>query len=211
MTFFTPARQLAAGCRVFFVACLLGFTAIHAAAQSSSKGDAKRGEAKAKLCMSCHGSSGRPPLERTPALAGQQREYLVLQMVLFREGLRDVPQMAGVLKGYSDPDLFDVAAFFSGQKPPSLGAGNPDSKRHARGAALAASMGCGSCHMQDYRGQNQVPRIVNQREDYLAAAMRDYRDNRRAGTDTSMNNVLYQVSDADIQALAHYLAHHSPK
>ena len=63
--------------------------------------------------------------------------------------------------------------------------------------------------MSDYRGQKQVPRIANQREDYLVTALKDYRDNRRSGTDTSMNSVLYQVSDADIQALAHYLAHYS--
>ena len=68
-------------------------------------------------------------------------------------------------------------------------------------------MGCGSCHLPDYRGQRQVPRLANQREDYLVAAMKAYRDNKRAGTDTSMNAVLYRVRDGDIQALAHYLAH----
>jgi cytochrome c553 len=39
--------------------------------------------------------------------------------------------------------------------------------------------------------------------------MKDYRDNKRSGSDTSMNAVMYQVSDADIQALAHYLANYS--
>jgi cytochrome c553 len=37
--------------------------------------------------------------------------------------------------------------------------------------------------------------------------MKAYRDNKRVGTDTSMNGILYQVPDSDIQALAHYLAH----
>ena len=68
-------------------------------------------------------------------------------------------------------------------------------------------MGCGSCHLPDYRGQQQVPRLANQPEDYLVAAMKAYRDNKRTGTDTSMNAVLYRVSDSDIQALAHFLAH----
>ena len=65
--------------------------------------------------------------------------------------------------------------------------------------------------MSDYRGQQHVPRIANQREDYLVLALKAYRDNKRSGSDTSMNAVLYQVSDADIQALAHYLAHYSGK
>jgi cytochrome c553 len=38
--------------------------------------------------------------------------------------------------------------------------------------------------------------------------MKAYRDNKRTGTDTSMNAALYRVSDADIEALAHYLAQH---
>jgi cytochrome c553 len=33
-----------------------------------------------------------------------------------------------------------------------------------------------------------------------------YRDGRRSGTDTSMNGVMYQATDQDIRALAHYLA-----
>lgn len=60
--------------------------------------------------------------------------------------------------------------------------------------------------MGDYRGQQQVPRITNQREDYLAATLKAYRDNKRSGVDTSMNAVMYKVSDADVRALAHYLA-----
>ena len=68
-------------------------------------------------------------------------------------------------------------------------------------------MGCGGCHLADFSGQKQVPRIANQREDYLAATMKAYRDNKRAGPDTSMNGILYRVPDGDIDALAHFLAH----
>jgi cytochrome c553 len=68
-------------------------------------------------------------------------------------------------------------------------------------------MGCGSCHLPDYRGQKHVPRLSNQREDYLVSTLLAYRDNRRTGTDTSMNGMMYQVTDGEIRALAHYLAH----
>jgi cytochrome c553 len=127
-------------------------------------------------------------------------------MVLMREGLRDVPQMAGTLKDFSDRDLDDVAAYFAGQKPPR-GEPGKDPKRHASGAALAKGMACGSCHLGDYSGQRQVPRVAGQREDYLAATLKAYRDNKRVGTDTSMNGILYQVPDSDIEAMAHFLAH----
>jgi len=127
-------------------------------------------------------------------------------MFLMREGLREVPQMAGMLKGYANRDFGDVAAYFAGQSPLPAGA-NRDPQLYARGAGLAQALACGSCHLKDYRGQRHIPRITHQLEDYLAATLRAYRDDKRAGADTSMNAALYQVTDSDIRALAHYLAH----
>lgn len=174
-----------------------------ACAQSA---DPARGKVKAAACEACHGSPDRPSLAGTPPLAGQQEEFLALQMFLIREGLREVPQMAGTLNGFSDWDLVHVAAYFRRQ-PAVRNVAKPDPQLHARGAVLAKAMGCGSCHIQDYRGQKQVPRLTGLPEDYLAATMKAYRDNKRTGADTSMNGILYQVPDSDIQALAHYLAH----
>lgn len=169
------------------------------------KGDPARGAEKVAVCLSCHGPAPGAPLAGMPSLAGQQEEFLVLQMILLREGLRDVPVMAGMLKSLGDRDLIDIAAYFNRQKPYAAN-GNRDAQRHAQGAGLSQKMGCSSCHMNDYRGQRQVPSLVNQREDYLAATLKAYRDNKRSGIDTSMNAVMYQVADSDIQALAHYLA-----
>jgi cytochrome c553 len=173
---------------------------------AQSGGDAARGAARAAPCLACHGSPEHEPLPGTPTLAAQQSDYLVLQMVLLREGLRQAPQMAGMLDKFSDPDLLDIAAHYARQPPPRNSA-RPDSRLHAQGAALSRAMGCGSCHLQDYRGQQQVPRLSNQREDYLVASLQAYRDSKRVGSDTNMNGMLYRMSDRDIRALAHYLAH----
>lgn len=184
----------------------LGLACVAGVALAQSRGDPARGEAKAKACAACHGEPARAPLPMTPWLAGQLEEVTVLQLFLIREGLREVPQMAGMLDKVTDPDFFDIAAYYSRQAPPR-GAVSPDPKLHARGAALAKSMGCGSCHLGDYNGQKQVPRLANQREDYLAATLKAYRDNKRAGPDTSMNGIMYRAADADIEALAHFLTH----
>jgi cytochrome c553 len=174
---------------------------------AQSKADAARGAAKAEACVACHGSPKAAPPAGMPALGGQQPEFTVLQLILIREGLRDVPEMRGMLKGFSDPDLGDVAAYFAGQAlPPQTTRCDP--KLVARGAELAKARGCGSCHFGNFLGQNQIPRIANQREDYLVMSLKAYRDNKRSGIDTSMNNAMYQVSDDEIRALAHFLAHH---
>ena len=192
------------GIRRAFV--FLGLACLAGAVLAQSRGDPGRGEAKAKACAACHGAAGRAPVPLSPWLDGQLEEVTVLQLVLIREGLREIPQMAGMLDKVTDPDFFDIAAYYA-RRPAPRAAGKPDPKLRARGAELAKSMGCGSCHLGDYSGQKQVPRIANQREDYLAATMKAYRDNKRAGPDTSMNGILYKVPDRDIESLAHFLAH----
>ncbi len=168
-------------------------------------GDTARGAAKATACASCHGDAQRPALPGMPTLAGQQPAFLVLQMFFMREGLRVVPAMAGMLKDFSDRDLEDAAAYFSAQKPlPDTG--KRDAPLYVLGAGLSKGMGCGSCHLADYRGQRHIPRLTGQREDYLAAALQAYRDDKRTGADTSMNAAMYGRTDSDIRALAHYLA-----
>ena len=188
------------------VAILLGMTATAGASFAQKGADPARAAAKAAPCASCHGSGAQPAQAGVPLLAGQNHEFLVLQMFYLREGLRDVPQMAGMLKGFTDRDLEDLGAYFARQKLPAARTSANDALRK-RGEALARSRGCNGCHLDDYSGQKHVPRIAGQREDYLVIALQAYRDNKRTGTDTSMNDAMYKVSDADIAALAHFLAH----
>lgn len=190
------AAAIAAACTV----------AAAGASQAPTPEEARRGAARAQPCAECHGAPGRAPLPDTPTLAGQQAEFLVAQMFFMREGLREVPQMAGMLKAFTDPDLTDVAAYFALQTPPDIQT-RPDPKLYALGERISVSMGCGSCHHADYRGQRQVPRLTNLHEDFLFSTMKAYRENRRVGTDTNMNAILARLPDNDIRALAHYLAH----
>jgi len=198
------ARRTSIIRRAALVLCALSF--VGGALAQPPSADPTRAAARAASCESCHGTPERAPLPGTPYLAGQQYLFLETQMFLFREGLRDVPQMAGLFTGVADRDFADIGAYFARQTPPR-GTSRPDPTLHARGAALARAMGCESCHLPDYRGQKHVPRLDNQPEDYLVAAMKAYRDNTRAGSDTSMNAALYRIDDDDLRALAHYLAH----
>jgi cytochrome c553 len=75
----------------------------------------------------------------------------------------------------------------------------------ARGAELAQQMRCVSCHKAGFEGQEQMPRLVPQRIDYLIKSLREYREGKRYGIDTTMNGLMYRVPDRDIRALAHYL------
>lgn len=173
--------------------------------QAQTPGNAERGRAKAEPCAACHGADGNSAIPEIPSLAGQPATFTELQLFLFREQIRQVPPMQEFVKGLTDGDIADLAAHYAALRPqPEPGA--RDAARHAQGAALAARMNCGSCHLPNYAGREQMPRLAGQREDYLLYAMRQYRNNERVGADTMMNGVMYGVSDADIAALAHYVS-----
>jgi cytochrome c553 len=179
-----------------------------AAAGPATAADPARGAARAaEACAACHGVDGRSTQPGIPSLAGQPAEFITLQMILFREGLRQVPAMNEVARGLPDPAIEDLAAHYAALPPgPPPDRAPRDAALAERGRALSARMNCGVCHLPDYAGRAQIPRLAGQREEFLAATLREYRDNRRVGTDTQMNAVMYGVTDPDIAALAHYLA-----
>ena len=55
-------------------------------------------------------------------------------------------------------------------------------------------------------GGDNVPRLANQREDYLAKTLREYKDNSRHGYDGTMAEVLRPVTHEQIADLAYYIA-----
>lgn len=77
--------------------------------------DAARGAALAeeRVCAACHGPASASPVPLKPALAGQQPHFLTLQLILFREGLRQVPAMAEPARGLTDQQIEDIAAYFA--------------------------------------------------------------------------------------------------
>lgn len=157
-------------------------------------------------CAACHGRDGNSSIPGTPSLAGQPALFIENQLVLIREGVREVvPAMAEALKGMKDAEIRQLASYYAALKPART-TGPSDAATAQRARAVAQKAHCGSCHLPDYSGREQIPRLAGQREEYLLEAMRQYRDNRRSGGDTLMAAALYGIDDADLVALARYLA-----
>ena len=141
------------------------------------------------------------------SLAGQPKLFIENQLVLIREGLRDVPAMKAVMGGLSDEEIVALARYFSAQTALPQ-PGEMQAARFAAGAAVSRRALCGTCHLPSYAGQNQVPRLAGQNEAYLALTMKMYRDKPAPGRDTAMSAALYGLGDGDLENLAHYLARH---
>ena len=141
----------------------------------------------------------------TPSLAGQPKVFLENNLIMIREGMRDIPVMKGQLDGLSDPQIIAIAKFYSSQalKPEP---GKRDDALYERGQLISKQALCGTCHLPNYVGREQMPRLAGQREDYLLHAMRQFTSNNAKGRDTIMAASLYGMNDDDLKAIAHYLS-----
>ena len=161
--------------------------------------------AQLRACAPCHSADGNSVTAGVPSLAAQPKIFVENYLVLAREGLRGPEVMQGLLKGVPDGEIVAMAKHFS-TLPAKPGSGSVDKKLFRKGKEIASKNRCGSCHLPDFRGREQMPRLAGQREEFLAEVMLQYRQNRRPGGDTLMAAALYGIPEADFKALAHYFS-----
>ena len=168
------------------------------------------GQDRLQLCAACHGDGGNSTNPQIPSIAAQPKLFTETQLVLFREEIRKSEQMLPIVRGMKDAEIVKLAEHFSTLPAKAMESGSADPALMKVGQEKAKALRCGICHLSDFRGQNQIPRLAGQREMYLEAELRAYRDGKRTGGDTIMSATLYGVSDADIKALAHFLSRSAP-
>lgn len=161
---------------------------------------------KMAACLACHGENGRSQTANTPSLGGQQEQYALIQLVSFRDRLRLAAPMNDMTKALSDDDLRALAAAIAKLPPPAPSTEPADPARMARAQALVQQNRCNFCHTANFAGQDAVPHIADQREDYLVKTLREYKSGVRRGYDPSMADVVQPITDAQILDLAYYLA-----
>jgi len=157
-------------------------------------------------CFACHGEKGQSETENTPSLGGQQAPYALIQLFMFREKLRTFEPMNDMAKGFTDDDLQKFSDLISKLPKPKPLEDAGDPARIQRGQALAQQHHCNVCHNADFSGKENVPRIANQREDYLNKTLGEYKDNSRHGYDATMADVMQVVTREQIADLAYYIA-----
>ncbi|HEV7635025.1 MAG TPA: c-type cytochrome [Bradyrhizobium sp.] len=174
----------------------------------ASAADVAAVKEKAELCAGCHGDGGISQTENIPSLAAQPDQFIQWQLVFFRGGSRKNEQMQPIVEEITNDDIRNLGAYFASLPPPkpSQPDDNPDLSR--KGAEAAAGRRCASCHTDSYAGTKAVARLAGQREDYLVKALHDYKAGvRSGGGGAAMAEVAYPLSEEEITALAHYLAH----
>ena len=169
--------------------------------------DIAAGKEKAELCVGCHGDNGISHTENIPSLAAQPDQFIQWQLVFFRSGTRKNEMMQPIVEQLDNNDIRNLGAYFAALPPPGKTADdNPDLSE--KGAQAAMGRRCASCHTDSFAGTKAVARIAGQREEYLLKALHDYKSGVRSGGGmAAMAEVVYPLSEEEITALAHYLAH----
>ena len=161
------------------------------------------------VCVACHGAQGKSDIKGVPSLAGQPKLFIENQLVLIREGVRDIPSMKGMLDGLTDDEVIVIAKYYAGLSLTDIPA-DKDPVLFAQGEKLAQGMRCGICHLPNYVGREQIPRLAGQRDDFLLHSLLQFKNGQAMGRDSNMAAAVIGVSDADLAAMSYYLARIKP-
>ena len=160
---------------------------------------------KAAVCATCHGTNGNSATPQYPVLAQQNARYLYLQLKDFKEGRRHDAQMDPMAASLERDDMLALADFFSKQKAAPTGF-KADAAKVALGKKKTDEVLCPMCHLGEFAGQNEIPRVAGQQYAYVKKQLADFKAKRRTNDAGNMTSVAGTLSDDDIENLAQYIA-----
>jgi len=192
---------------------------VHAAAPSAAPAvDLKRGaEIAGQVCVACHAADGNSAIAENPILAGQHAGYLAKQLHNFQvrpgatKAERENAIMAGFAATLSADDIRHVSAFYAAQAIKGSYSAKKDlivtgQQIYRAGIPARGVPACVGCHAPNGAGiPAQYPRLSGQHAAYTQAQLAGFRSGARANS-TQMMKIAAQMSDADMAAVAEYIA-----
>jgi cytochrome c553 len=155
--------------------------------------DPAAGRAKAGMCRTCHGLDGRARIPVAPNIGGEPADYIVRQLVAFRDGTRTNEMMSVVAASLDDQAIADLAAWYSshqatGSLPPGADPAN-------------APEACAACHgVAGIAEVEDVPNLAGENSIYIATQLKAFRSGKR--THEIMSEIAAGLSDNEIRDLA---------
>lgn len=180
---------------------------------------AKARQIVTQVCAACHGADGNSVAAANPNLAGQGADYITLQLMHFKAGVRANPTMQAMAATLSEPDMQALGIYFSQQKPKGLAARDPElvkaGRKLWRGGDRATDVpACAACHLPTGAGiPKNYPRLAGQYADYVHAQLKAFKAGER-GADPGekdvngriMGTIARDMTDEQMKAVADYAA-----
>jgi cytochrome c553 len=206
-----PGRALAA-----FVIFLLGFGALVSSigwAQTTAAAAIQNDSAQ---CIACHGMHGEGGAAGAPRLAGQNAAYMSHALSMFKSATRANAIMQPIAQRLSDPQINELADFFSRQNGPSIDAKVAVSPQLLLAGKQLAEVGAGnvaacfSCHAGQGRGNGaRYPSIAGQPTRFVIDRLHEFqaRAREKVPQPGTMTAVAATLDESQIEASAAYLSH----
>ncbi|MDH3413768.1 MAG: c-type cytochrome [Gammaproteobacteria bacterium] len=177
-----------------------------AEATSSSSDPVQAGKAAAASCGGCHGETGISKIPGMPSLVALDPKYFVAAVNGYKSGKRKHDMMKSLVAGLNDESVNNLALYYALQEPAK--AQTPAPGDQAAGKVAAAS--CAACHGDSgVSGNPATPSVAGQDAEYLAAALRAYKDGSREHD--SMNGPAAALDERAMQDIAAYYAAQQPQ
>ncbi len=168
---------------------------------------------KLRSCLFCHGPGGRVTSPEFPALAGQQKAYLITQLTAFRDKTRrDSPgasaAMAPMAAGLSDATIERLSAYFAEQT--AVPGTEQNAAQTIAGRAIyehgvpGKAVPCIACHGASAEGAGVVPRLAGLDRSYLLRQIGLFATNIRVNG--SMHAETMRLTGQESDAVAAYVA-----
>lgn len=159
-------------------------------------------------CSGCHGLDGRGKTAEIPNLAAQPAEYLVEAMNAYREGRRHHAALQELMTKFSEPDIQNIAAYFSGLPPAATKQEAESGSAYRQGARVGAT--CTVCHGdKGISNEPGMPSLAGQQPAYLIAATQEYANGERGHV--GKEEMLKGLDQVDIEKMAMYFAAQAPE
>jgi cytochrome c553 len=164
------------------------------------------------VCSLCHGLTGESVSPLVPKLAGQQKDYLILQLSDFAQhGRSDATgnRYMGGLTHLTGTQIVELADYFSSQSAMKAQADTPGARGESifrQGLPQAGIAACSSCHGADGQGNGQVPRVAGQHAMYMARQILRLQQSVQRPHGAPMQQVDHALSQADAESVAQYMA-----
>ncbi|MEX2321845.1 MAG: c-type cytochrome [Saccharospirillum sp.] len=188
-----------------------------------AEGNAEDGEQYTETCAACHGADGNSAVASFPKLAGQGEAYLLKQLIDIQNDDRIVPQMAGLLDGFSEDQLEDISAYYASQSK-TVGNADPDlvalgEQLYRGGNPETGVPSCAGCHSPTGAGNAPAgyPMLSGQHAAYIESELNKFQRGYRAsepseeartndGESRVMRSTAFRLKDFEIEALASYIS-----
>jgi cytochrome c553 len=161
-------------------------------------------------CAVCHGREGASANPIYPRLAAQHPDYMIKQLMDFRDGRRKGDVMPEMAKDLTDPQIKELAGWFSSRtsgskKPRDADLAGVGRYIFTQGNPYSGVAACTSCHGDNGHGTQTLPRLAGQHPVYLETQLKEFGSRTRTNDNAIMHSIASKLTELERNGVAAYI------